>query len=550
MAPEYALWGYLTYKADVFSFAVVALEILAGTSNMKYRPNENYVCLVDWVSSQSFPSLENLKSLTRLHNCSCHRDHYSLHINCGGRETTIGGITYEGDRDAGGAAKFVPNMRDNRWGVSSTGDFWDVNATSNDYEKLGLKDFTLKKQHKKIFNKVQVMNNVLEIRFQWSGKGTTSAPKKGTWSSHISYNVILVKSNIIQNGIDCYFFISEVKPPDDSKRKIIILIVIGVVVLLLCLMFTTLCILWWKGCFDGTATRERELRGLDLQTGIFTFRQIKAATNNFDPTNEIGEGGFGTVYKGTLLDGTIIAVKQLSSKSQQGNREFVTEMGMVPGLQHPNLVKLYGCCIEGNQLMLLVYEYMENNSHASASFGISKVIATVDIWRQNTPYGGYLTYKADVYSFGAVALEIVAGKNNLKYRPNENFVCLVDWAIVLQQKGNLMELVDPNLGSDFNKEEAVRMIKVAILCINPSPALRPTMSTVVSVLKGRTAIPELIMDPSIYGDELRLMALRKQFNQIAQHDSTQPIIKIQFQATVLQSKEKFHGVLATYEKSS
>jgi serine/threonine protein kinase len=49
MAPEYALWGYLTYKADVYSFGVVALEIVAGKSNMKYRPNENYVCLLDWV---------------------------------------------------------------------------------------------------------------------------------------------------------------------------------------------------------------------------------------------------------------------------------------------------------------------------------------------------------------------------------------------------------------------------------------------------------------------------------------------------------------------
>lgn len=49
MAPEYALRGYLTYKADIYSFGVVALEIVAGKSNMKYRPNENYVCLVEWV---------------------------------------------------------------------------------------------------------------------------------------------------------------------------------------------------------------------------------------------------------------------------------------------------------------------------------------------------------------------------------------------------------------------------------------------------------------------------------------------------------------------
>ena len=72
--------------------------------------------------------------------------------------------------------------------------------------------------------------------------------------------------------------------------------------------------------------------------------------------------------QGTLLDGTIIAVKQLSSKSKQGNREFVNEIGMISGLQHLNIVRLYRCCIERNQL-LLVYEYMENNSLEHALFG-------------------------------------------------------------------------------------------------------------------------------------------------------------------------------------
>ena len=49
MAPEYALWGYLTDKADVYGFGIVALELVAGKNNMKYRPNENFVCLLDWV---------------------------------------------------------------------------------------------------------------------------------------------------------------------------------------------------------------------------------------------------------------------------------------------------------------------------------------------------------------------------------------------------------------------------------------------------------------------------------------------------------------------
>lgn len=73
--------------------------------------------------------------------------------------------------------------------------------------------------------------------------------------------------------------------------------------------------------------------------------------------------------KGLLSDGSAIALKQLSAKSKQGSREFVTEIAMISALQHPHLVKLYGCCIEGDQL-LLVYEYMENNSLARALFGM------------------------------------------------------------------------------------------------------------------------------------------------------------------------------------
>lgn len=72
--------------------------------------------------------------------------------------------------------------------------------------------------------------------------------------------------------------------------------------------------------------------------------------------------------QGVLSDGTLVAVKQLSSKSRQGNREFLNEIGMISCLQHPNLVLLHGCCIEGDQL-LLVYEYMENNSLAHMLFG-------------------------------------------------------------------------------------------------------------------------------------------------------------------------------------
>jgi hypothetical protein len=77
-----------------------------------------------------------------------------------------------------------------------------------------------------------------------------------------------------------------------------------------------------------------------------------------------------------------------------------------------------------------------------------------------------------------------------------------------------MELVDPKLGSGLKNEEAIRMIKVALLCTNASPAFRPTMSAVVSMLEGQTIVDEVTMDPSIYGDELGFNASKDQFEQL------------------------------------
>lgn len=67
---------------------------------------------------------------------------------------------------------------------------------------------------------------------------------------------------------------------------------------------------------------------------------MKAATKNFDAANNVGEGDFASVFKGSLSDGTVIAVMLLSSKSKQGNHEFVNEIGTISALQHPNPCKV------------------------------------------------------------------------------------------------------------------------------------------------------------------------------------------------------------------
>ncbi|XP_074269997.1 G-type lectin S-receptor-like serine/threonine-protein kinase SD1-13 [Silene latifolia] len=94
---------------------------------------------------------------------------------------------------------------------------------------------------------------------------------------------------------------------------------------------------------------------------LFKFEKLAAATSNFQDSNKLGQGGFGPVYKGTLDDGQEVAIKRLSGTSTQGVEEFMNEVLVISKLQHRNLVKLLGCCVERHERML-IYDYMPNKS--------------------------------------------------------------------------------------------------------------------------------------------------------------------------------------------
>eukprot|EP01018_Ginkgo_biloba_P000045 Gb_32319 [translate_table: standard] len=98
----------------------------------------------------------------------------------------------------------------------------------------------------------------------------------------------------------------------------------------------------------------------------FSYKTLKIATGNF--REKLGEGGFGSVYKGTLRNKTVVAVKKLE-KSSQGNREFEAEVMTIGSVHHMNLVRLLGYCTQGAQHRLLVYEFMENGSLDKHIFG-------------------------------------------------------------------------------------------------------------------------------------------------------------------------------------
>ncbi|XP_050148463.1 G-type lectin S-receptor-like serine/threonine-protein kinase At4g27290 isoform X2 [Malus sylvestris] len=112
-----------------------------------------------------------------------------------------------------------------------------------------------------------------------------------------------------------------------------------------------------KDCSDEYVGEDGE----EMELPLFDLTTIVKATDNFSSRNKLGEGGFGPVYKGTLIGGKEIAVKRLSKNSGQGIREFKTEVILIARLQHRNLVKLLGCCIQKDE-KILIYEFMPNKS--------------------------------------------------------------------------------------------------------------------------------------------------------------------------------------------
>ncbi|KAK7387336.1 hypothetical protein VNO78_28061 [Psophocarpus tetragonolobus] len=105
---------------------------------------------------------------------------------------------------------------------------------------------------------------------------------------------------------------------------------------------------------------------------IYKYKDLKTATNNFSAENKLGEGGFGDVYKGTLKNGKVVAVKKLIlGQSDKMGEQFESEVKLISNVHHKNLVRLLGCCTKGQE-RILVYEYMANNSLDRFLFGEKK----------------------------------------------------------------------------------------------------------------------------------------------------------------------------------
>lgn len=112
---------------------------------------------------------------------------------------------------------------------------------------------------------------------------------------------------------------------------------------------------------SGFVYSPKKAGGLGNSRSWFTYEELVDATNDFSVQNLLGEGGFGSVYKGYLPDGREIAVKQLKIGGGQGEREFKAEIEIISRVHHRHLVSLVGYCISENH-RLLVYDYVPNNN--------------------------------------------------------------------------------------------------------------------------------------------------------------------------------------------
>lgn len=431
---------------------------------------------------------------------------------------------------------------------------------------LLVKDFDLQRESGRVSLRAvtrdftaEVLENYLEIHLFWAGKGTCCVPRQATYGPLIS--AISATPNFVPTVSNA--------PPSSKKNRTGL--IVGIVIPVTAAILLSLFALYY---ISQRRKRQKNLEddeflGIDARPFTFPYSELRAGTEDFHPSNKLGEGGFGPVYKGKLGDGRLVAVKQLSVASHQGKSQFLAEIATISAVQQRNLVKLYGCCLEGEK-RLLVYEYHENKSLDQLLFGTgskslyldwktrfdiclgiargltylheesrlrivhrdvkaSNILLDSDLVPKISDFGlaklyddkkthistrvagtigylapeyamrGHLTEKADIFSFGVVALEIVSGRPNSDPSLEDDRMYLLEWAWNMHENNREIELVDPTL-HEYDADEVKRIIGVALLCTQASPGLRPAMSRVVAMLSGDIAVASVTTRPGYLTD--------------------------------------------------
>ncbi|URE38699.1 STYKc [Musa troglodytarum] len=236
----------------------------------------------------------------------------------------------------------------------------------------------------------------------------------------------------------------------------------------------------------------------------FTLRDLQIATNWFSKDNVLGEGGYGIVYRGQLVNGTPVAIKRLLNNLGQAEKEFRVEVEAIGHVRHKNLVRLLGYCVEGTQRML-VYEYVNNgnleqwlhgamrergsltwDARMKIILGTAKALAYLHdavepkVVHRDIKSSNILIdedFNAKVSDFGLAKL-LGAGKSHIATRVN-----LVDWLKWMIGNRRSEEVVDPGIVTRPSTKALKKALLTALRCVDPDSEKRPTMGRVVRMLE-------------------------------------------------------------------
>ncbi|RVW87548.1 Rust resistance kinase Lr10 [Vitis vinifera] len=323
----------------------------------------------------------------------------------------------------------------------------------------------------------------------------------------------------------------------------------------------------------------------NLQPIRYSYSKIKKMTDNFKTS--LGKGGFGSVYKGKLQSGSIVAVKVLATSKANGE-DFINEVATIGRIHHMNVVRLIGFCANGSK-WALIYDFMPNGSldkyiflkrensvylswgmlykialgiargieylHRGcdmqilhfdikphnilldedftpkvSDFGLAKLYSTdesiVSLTAARGTLGyiapelfykniGGISYKADVYSFGMLLMEMVGRRKNVQaFAEHSSQIYFPSWVHDKYNRGENMEMGD---ATEDEKKSVKKMVIVALWCIQLKPTNRPSMGKALEMLEGEVELLQMPPKPTLSYEEMSIE------NQINNPIGVQPI---------------------------
>ncbi|KAJ1390417.1 S-locus glycoprotein domain [Sesbania bispinosa] len=234
---------------------------------------------------------------------------------------------------------------------------------------------------------------------------------------------------------------------------------------------------------------------------FFTFKTIMAATRNFSHENKLGQGGFGSVYKGCLVNGQEIAVKRLSKDSDRNQRpsldwskRFEIIFGIARGvlyLHQDSRLKIIHRDLKASNVLLDAAMNPKISDFGMARiFGEDEIQARTKEWLEHS--SGYMSpeyamegrysTKSDVFSYGVLLLEIIAGKRNTDCETGRASPNLIGHVWMLWTEGRALDIVDSTLGQSYPPALVLRCIQIGLLCVQENAINRPSMLEVVFML--------------------------------------------------------------------